>query len=53
MLEVMRGHKEFGVCLSVSFIVVDIGCLGDVNKSQCAPMFVECRLTVVRHRFVD
>ena len=48
MLEMMRGHKELGVRLSGSRIVVDTGCFGDVNKSWCAPMFVECRLTVVR-----
>ena len=49
MLDMMRGHKELGVRLGGSCIVIDIGCLGDVNKSWCAPMFVERRLTVERH----
>ena len=30
MLEMMRGHKELGVCLGDSHIVVGTGCLGDV-----------------------
>ena len=29
--------------------MVDASCLNDVNKSWHAPMFVERRLTVVRH----